>query len=212
MDFRDEQEKINLNNFIYDTNQKLQNLSNSIVDLTSKHDKLLAKLESKIKDLEIAFENFTQKIDKTVTDYNQRIGSIATDVCNLKSDIDEKFAYVDSVYVTQDHFFKEAFDIKERINHVTKDAIEKNAYFDSKLMLLPGVISDNYQQLKKELTPVIPDVDPLKKEIDSHLDVYRNEFRGILKEMRVLKGAKDYAEKKFENIYTLIQRLKEGKQ
>lgn len=208
---RSEQEDINLRNFIYDTNQSLQNLKNSITDVTLKHDRLLAKLESMIKNIEIAFENFSQRIEKTVSDNNQRIGSISSSLDHLKDDVNDKFLGIDSTYVTQDHYFKDASSIKEDIGHVTKDAIEKNAYFNNELMLLRGLLDHKCEELKKDLTPVIPEVDPIKKDIDAHLDIFRNEFRGILKEMRVLKQSKEYSDKKFENIYTLIERLKEAK-
>ena len=63
--------------------------------------------------------------------------------------------------------------------------------------------------LKQEFEEKTPDISPLKQSLDSRMDTMYGDFRGLVREIQLCKNALAYDEKKFENIYTLIQRLKD---
>ena len=71
-------------------------------------------------------------------------------------------------------------------------------------------MSSDLSQAKKELTPVEPEIDPVQQMIDERFNVFKIDFDGLVRELAILKRAVAYDEKKFENIYTLIERLKGG--
>ena len=76
---------------------------------------------------------------------------------------------------------------------------------------LQGQLKQDIEKLRKALTPIVPEVDPVDTKLDERFKVFKVDFDGLVKEITLLKKAVFYDQKKFENVYTLIERLKEGK-
>lgn len=57
----------------------------------------------------------------------------------------------------------------------------------------------------------MPEIDPVQVKIDEVKKVVKVDLDGVAKEIFLMKKAIVYEQKKIENIYTLIERIKAGK-
>lgn len=212
VDLRVAQELKNNQDFIYQTNQSLQGLNHAIISLSLQHERVIAKTDSEKKDILIDFEKICDKVNKKLHQIDQRIGDLETK-CNKDVD-DIKFIINEMMrsYITTQTFSQQISILNNRIKEVC-DLIEK--HIDATASANGNIYNRIQSEIKKvrsDLTPIIPEVDPVKKAIDERMEILKVDFDGLVREIAILKKAVAYDEKKFENIYTLIDRLKAGKQ
>ena len=203
-----DQDQINIHKAIYDINQRMQTMRNDITALFLKHDLLLAKLESRIKATEIAFENFTNKIMKISDEQTQKIGDIQTSIEDLKKEVFFSFNAFERKYLKSGDYI-DGYRFLCKQDEDLRAVIEKKQdFFNDITRNLRNHLDDEIMQVREDLKPVKPEVDP-KKEVEEMLTAFRVDMKGVNKELILLKKSKAYNDKKFENIYTLIERLKE---
>lgn len=203
-----DQEMINLHKEIYDVNQRLNILSSQIAQLSLKHDKSAAKLESLVDTLRIDVENHKAEIKKLSHENSQEIGNIATSCDLYQRDVQKQ---IDSLQQNKLHVdaYIDGYDRLELAMYEINQAIEKKQdYFNEAVRELRNHVAEQSAILRKDLTIVKPEVDPLEKAVKEDITAFRIEMKGINKELILLKKHRAYNEKKFENIYTLIDRMK----
>jgi hypothetical protein len=88
----------------------------------------------------------------------------------------------------------------------------KNDALNQSLQQLQGQTQESLKALKEELTPKPPDIDPIKAQLDERFKVWQVDFDGLIREIVLLKKTIHYDQKKFEHIYTLIERIQAGKE
>jgi sugar-specific transcriptional regulator TrmB len=206
-----DQDERNIHNAIYDINQRMQGISNTISDLAIKHDRLLQRLESKIKELEIAFERFKFDVMQNCHQTSQAVGNNKTAIENLSKDTLNRFKDVESTYLPASSYISDYEVVIEKIEDVKRSVEKKQDFFNEVVQQLRNHVAKEVETLRKELTVEKPEVDPIKKEVDDIIAAFRLDVKGFNKELILLKKSKAYNDKKFENIYTLIERLKESK-
>ncbi len=210
VDLRVAQELKNNQDFIYQTNQALQGLSQSIIALSLQNEKLHAQFESDKKSMHIILENFMSDMDerhamfsKHMSDKEQRMVLILSKVQGqldafrtqmvCAKDVDEKFETVAGLI--------KSFEASlQKLTGFTTNSIS----------MLHGNISSEISQVRKDLTPDPDAIHPLKAQVEDLLNSMRVDFQGLIRELALIKKDVAYGEKKFENIYTLIERLKSG--
>ena len=77
----------------------------------------------------------------------------------------------------------------------------------SNLEGLERKLSNNLQKIKEEILSLPSEAQEVKKEIQKQMDIDRVDFAGLLKELRGYKKENFIIDKKFEHIYTQIERL-----
>lgn len=211
VELRVAQELKNNQNFIYKTNQSLQNLRNEILSLTSQYEKTIAKYESRQKEIEIGFENMKEMVDEILHKCIQDLGDVKTEVNNTCKEVRNDLLRLTQECVTQtafeytvDSLVDAGFDHGTQIVKLQNDlkVIEANtrSFFTQEL-----------KSLRQDLTPIVPEIDPVQVKIDEVKSVVKVDLEGVAKEIFLLKKAVIYEQKKIENIYTLIERLQAGK-
>lgn len=211
VDLRVAQELKNNQDFIYQTNQSLQDVRNEIISLTSKHEKTIAKYESRQKEIEIGFENMKEMVDEVLHKCIQEIGNVKTELHETCKEVRKDLVNVSYEYVTQSAFeYTVDSLIDARIGHGIEIAKLQD---DLKLSTTytKSIFSSELERLRKDLTPIIPEIDPVQLKIDEVKSVVKVDLEGVAKEIFLLKKAVVYEQKKIENIYTLIERLQAGK-
>jgi hypothetical protein len=211
VDLRVAQELKNNRDFIYQTNQYLQSLSQGIVSLSLQHESVIAKSESDKKSTLIEFEKICDKVDRKLHQIDQRMGDLESknikDIDNLKYIINEMM----KSFVVREQFSEQITDVNYRVKKISDNVTQ---FIDSTIISNAQIyahIKSEIKKVKVDLTPIVPEVDPVKKAIDERFDVFKVDFEGLAREIAILKKAIAYDEKRFENIYTLIQRLKAEK-
>lgn len=212
VDQRVAQELKNNQDFIYETNQKLQSLSEGIIALALQHEKIKGKSESDLKELHIAFENFRETILDSYKGMLQRLGESEQKVSEITKAFCKLETTLKASYITRDDFKSIVETLENKISAIEFDFKENHDYFNFCLDRIKGHFSNQIDSVKKDLTPVVPEIDPIKAQLDDRFKVFKVDFDGLVREISILKKSVAYDQKKFENIYTLIERLKEGKQ
>lgn len=212
VDIRVAQEIKNHNDLMYETHQKINALNEAMISLSRQHEKSKAKSANDHQSLLIEFENLKSQVDKRFKDLVDRIGAVESLLlqslskfkeikeevnldCLKKAEFEEALANLDSLVVS---------------HHLTQCL--KNDNFNKYLQQLKDKAEQDIEKLKKEIDSKPSVVDPIKKHIDERFSAWKIDVEGLVKEIALLKKSVSYDQKKFENIYTLIERLKEGKE
>lgn len=210
-EIRAEQELKSQRDFVYETHQSIQRLNEGILALSAKHDRTVAESASDRKDLLIEFENLREWILSSFSEMGRRLGDAEKklfEVLDSFTDLKEE--------IEVSHLSKEEFE--NLYNELESNLISKHLRqtlrtdgLIQNLAQLKDQAKQDLENLKKELTPIAPEVDPIKAQLDERFKILKVDFDGLIKEINLLKKAVAYDKKKFENVYTLIERLKEGK-
>lgn len=183
-----------------------------MISLSLQNEKVLAKANSDRKELLIAFENFRDDIIKKYDKLVQRLGDNETKLLKVLDSLVSIREEISMEYVTRDQFISGLVPEVRKIDLLERDLTAIKEYFMIVINNLISKFNHDLEIVKKELTPEIPDVDPIKKQLDERFQILKVDFDGLIKEISLLKKAVAYDQKKFENIYTLIERLKAGNQ
>jgi len=210
-EIRELQEKKNYQDFVYQTNQALQDLKNQIASQNAIIAQLKARSSSDIQNLSIEFENLEQSTKDQVKecqavakDLKFSVSSNLELLGRMKRDFEFLFVDYDN-YLKQTNIFH--FDIiwlKERLNQ----AFEAIRVSEN---LLNGKINESERRIKNDCAPDLSHHHQLLSQIEQDKDVSDNNIAGLALEIDRLKKTVNYGEKKFENLYTLINRLNEAK-
>jgi SMC interacting uncharacterized protein involved in chromosome segregation len=208
VDLRVAQVLKNNQDYIYQTFQEIQALKEGIQSLSLKHDLVVAQSGSDAKALLIEFENHRETLVFKINELNQRVGDIESKISYVLAEFKELGTEVHLKYLPVEEFVKTVTQQDEAVDQVACKVMEKTNYFNIALDAIKSQFKDQLESVKKDLTPVVPEVDPIQQKIDENLKVFKVDFDGLVREIEFLKKENAYDQKKFENIYTLIERLK----
>lgn len=211
VDIRVAQELKNNQDFIYQTNQALQMLKISIIDLSKHLESLINRQNEAIKKLEIAIENQNVFIESKVKAQERLIdayGKATTDFADESTRIikgmNKEFLKLDAMST----FVEGSLSNQQATNMCLESMKNKLNVYESNMK---GHVYDVVCGLRQEFISMLPELDPLKKDLNMRMDMIYIDLAGFIRELATVKKKIDYGEKKFENIYTLIERLKAGK-
>jgi type III secretory pathway component EscV len=209
VDKRVAQELKNNQDFIYKTNQALQDLGMGLTAMANMHQREMAGCKAMHKHLEITFENLAADIAKKVD--------------KAFNGIDEMKRIIDIFQMSSSKLvekFESKID-KEKVDEILEDIILKQYDLDQAHQNLVG----HLEAAKNILTGQIKHAtDSVRKDLKSDVDIpaiinsrtaellkpFYVDFEGLVLDMARLRKEVDYHNKKFENIYTLIKRLQEA--
>lgn len=210
VDLRVAQELKNNTDFIYETNQKLQSHDQGMIALSILIEKLVAQSGSDRKWLLVEFENLREDILNRTYDLNQRVGNLEKPISEFQQQLDDLHELVTKVYATKQSV-TDCLGVLSNESSRLYGLISKNKnYFEEAVKQLYIHIQSQVTAVKNDLTPEIPEVDPIQKALDERFAILKVDLDGLKTEIARLKRTLSYDEKKFENIYTLIERLQRG--
>ncbi len=211
VDLRVAQELKNNQDFIYQTNQSLQDLKKGLDAVVLQHQKLLDKSGSDNKDVEIRLENFEEEVVKSINHCLSKVNNITDYVNVLCKSIDVNYKKIsEQIYLISERLANQ----EEQLSICTE--IEKSIEnlsnrLDQDIFSVKSLIQHHTSSLRDDLCKQIPKIDLTKEQLEECLKTVYVDFAGLVREIELLKKSTNYSEKKFENIYTLINRSKEGK-
>lgn len=196
--------------FIYRTNQVLNRLNEGIVSLGIQHEKMYQKHQSLHNNLSIDFENH-------LSDVGLKIGRAFSVIDDMRSDVADIQNEVRSQLDTSNLQFVNKVDLAKMVEHLAQqqrllDLSFKSLknFVESELMKIKSSVDGKIKAASDEIKKEIPKVDPIEERFKSKLNDFYVDFTGLVTEVARIREAVRYGEKKFENIYTLIERLKKG--
>ena len=172
---------------------------------------LVAKSASDRKEVLIAFENLKDSVDRIQKEVNRRVGDAEKKLFEILDQFNDLKEEVSLHYLSKKDYEESISKIERTVsaNHLHNTL--KNDGFYHNLTQLQAKATEDLRLLREELTPKQPEIDPIKSQLDERMAVWKVDFDGLVREIAFLKKAVAYDQKKFENVYTLIERLKEGK-
>jgi chromosome segregation ATPase len=212
VDIRIAQEIKNHKDWMHNTNQYINSLSEKVINLSLLHESSSSNRASEHKSLMIAFENLNENVNNLFKDLGHRIDKCEAELlrvvyklrdintemscnCMKKPELDIALHTLGSLVASQ--------NLKQSL---------KNDALNQSLQQLQGQTQESLKALKEELTPKPPDIDPIKAQLDERFKVWQVDFDGLIREIVLLKKTIHYDQKKFEHIYTLIERIQAGKE
>lgn len=208
IDLRVAQEIKNNKDFIYETNQMLQTLSNNLVQLQKTLEMACAQQKSDLKSLEIKFENLEEKLHAKHTFCYQTLEQYRHANLDAKDAIERKSEYFENNFVKKDEFQSLTESSKSNIQALF-DEIKKmkdnfNHALDKQLM----IFTIHINAVKEELLNLPTEIPELKKLIAEKIQVFEVNFQGLVKEIEVLKYSQFVSEKHIEDLYTKFKAVK----
>lgn len=210
VDIRVAQEIKNHLDLIKGNGQQIQSLSDGLISLSLQHEKLRMQTATDRQKLLVEFENLREDILSSMKDMKERLIQAERklfEVLDAFNDLKEKVALE---FITQQEFERVLDPLQNKVLNLQHNETVRTDYFNMAVEMVRNQFKDQLEKVKEELTPKIPEVDPVKAQIDERFKVWKIDFDGLVKEIAILKKAVHYDQKKFENVYTLIDRLKEG--
>ena len=211
VDIRIAQELKNNQDFIYQTNQSLQNLKRDLTYLTDKYKELFGEVGNNRKLIEIEFDNFCDKCNKYLYTMDKRQMDYQSLMSQAFQSLIEKAQSDASNYASKEEVNMHVGKLSEWILSIQSTFERANSAVVSSIQYLKNIFRSETDSIRKDLAPIVLEEDPIKKEVDRQISSFRVDFEGLVQEISRLKKAVAYDEKKFENVYTLIERLKAGK-
>lgn len=204
------QEKKAYNDFVYQTNVTIQAIQTGLVALTLTVEKLSSKFESDKKSIKIDFENLKEKIDSESDSWGHLLADYGSEIIKLTTGLSKKFQDIENKIALAMEAKQLASMVERRCNDLEKIREVDWACIESSFNHQKGQLNEQIRLVREDLSPKEDLLAKAKESIGEHLNPIKIDFQGLIKEIELLKKAVKYSEKKFENIYTLIERLKEG--
>lgn len=207
-EIRLEQELINATKLYSEHTQAIQTLNHGQMALASKTERVLNKAESDHKTLSIQFEKLKESVESFLVQMDQRLGNMETHVSGLMDGFLKIKKEIQSDCVHRDDLNNSLECHRDKLECLQQEVSMQKDGFNSAIVALNHRIKEETAAVKKDLTVEPPEVCPIQSKVDEVSQVWKVDFEGLIKEIAILKKSSMYAEKKFENIYTLIDRLK----
>jgi hypothetical protein len=212
VDLRVAQELKNNQDFIYQTNQSLQDLKKVLDALLLQHRQLIEKSCSDRKDLEIRFEKLENDVLKNIKQCLSKVNEMDDSVNRLTVSKDRELKRLnEQVLVITEHLLQQD-QINLKWEKMQKEIEDLHDRLDQDIFSVKSSIHLQTSSLREDLCKQIPKIDLTKEQLEDRLETVYVDFAGLVRELELLKKSTNYNEKKFENIYTLIKRLQEGKE
>lgn len=196
---RDFQEQKNHQDFVYGTNQTLQDLSNGLKDLTLAIEKLKAKSESDHKTLLIAFENHRGAVTPQCYKADQRVGDLET---KLNAHIEMTHAQqrrLNATSVSVRTFEESSEYWSDQIQELHKSLDASCTVYTNSIRYAQNLMDSKIQAVRSELLSLMHQEDPFQAKIEEKIRVFRQDFDSLYKETTNLKLAFGCVQKKFEH-------------
>jgi hypothetical protein len=210
VDKRVAQELKNNQDFIYQTNQALQNLSEGLTAMAAMHQREMAGYKSMHKSLEISFERLADNINAQVkkcfgsfSEMERMIEVFRASMIEDVKQLDKRIPDKEKIDEILGEIVMKQFDLDQSHQELV-------CHLEASKNLIKGQISHEISSVRNDLAKdeSLPDrIDERTREL---LKPFYVDFQGLVLEIARLRKQVDYNEKKFEQIYTLIDRLQKA--
>lgn len=210
VDIRVAQEIKNHKDLLYEAHQKINALNEGVISLSLAHEKSRNEFSRQAQSVLISFENLRESVDDVLKQVGKRLGDAESKLFEILDEFNELKEEVAISHIDKEQFESLFDELENRIvsNHLKQ--AQKNDSLNNYVQNLQQKATEDLRTLREELAPKEPEIK--KEDLEKKFDVWKVDFDGLVKEIAILKKAVAYDQKKFENVYTLIERLKAGKE
>lgn len=205
------QELKNNQDFIYSTNQWLQNLTVSFDGLKKEVSDQLAALGSKLKSQDILVENLEERTDVAIKKCSSIVDGFGAKFSQFVQNVAEDLRGFECRYAhAGEHQALTAF-AHEKAKHADQEIDRLEAHINSQIQRIESQVESKLQNLKKEILNRPSEFPEMKSSLNETLDAYKVDFNGISEKLEKSNKAIFICQKYIEDLYTNLERLKAGK-
>lgn len=205
------QEIMNYNNSLNTIYQKINFLEKDIDDLKQQTLENDALIMSKLKELEVNFEIYRGCIRDQNQKFSSMIGDLESGIERIQDDVNSSISNIQEITEKND-------DNRRNIHFLTKkhdSRIEEYECFceniTQKLELEKHVLYRKLEKFKEEfLSKAFLEAIDIKNQFENKLNSHVVDVEGVNKKIQSITHSVMVTEKKIENIYMLIDRIKKG--
>lgn len=203
-----QQEIINHNNEISQSNQHINSLESKLEDFKEYQRSVNANLGSNASQMNQKIFDLTDSLLKV----SQGLSSFIQEQRKIQEKNNQRdLVLSDFTCSTLDrfnHIDKEIIDLKKEISKMKILVDRTVAECKSEINISLNNFLSTIYKFKDEILNAPSDSEIIKKELDEKIDEYRIDAKGLLRDLYHLKKALHISEKKIENLYTLVERQK----
>lgn len=198
------QELKNYQTEIYQMKQSIEQLKAMVLSLAKKQDDQMAKMQTQYKASEVLNEHFTEYVKEEVKECKHVLDGYRNELQKVsglaREAIDQSFNYTDR-YAFYDHQKAVVQAFQDKQVQIESIKVELNQ------------MCNRYTRMEcanntamNHLESQIPNLQPLRDYVDQNIKENSINMAGLVREIEICKNRISYGDKKFENIYTLLER------
>lgn len=187
--------------------QELVKLTYEVIFLRKEKERIDAERESDSVYFKSKIYELEKKYEETIKEHKKQIETLISSIKSLKdcavSEIEilkEKKASSHEMMIYRNDLYNKMKFILDKVESHKTDLQNATTIINEK-------IKSTAEELKSSI-PEKPNLDSLVESITESHENIALDIRALIKEIEILKHSQKYNDKKFENIYTLIERLK----
>lgn len=160
-------------------------------------------LKTDIANLKVDWGDISKKLDSFLSDQDDVNDKNSVEIRDIKNTVLSQINIFKNFYQKFDDFDRE-------INNLKKSVDGHKRVFNDNLDDQARKFREDMNRLKQEIVESPSEISQVKEYLENKISCHRVDVDGLLKELRILKHENMVTEKKIENIYTLIERLKKA--
>ena len=203
---RAEQDKKNYQDFVYQTNQALQNLAVAMKDLKDEFAKHIADVGSKL----VSKDSYIGEIeDKHDQDYKLLVKTLENQHDSFNTTVDTISKHVTKSYRNfLDISYKDKIvDLERSIVMLMNEDNRIEFCIDSSNNRLSQAFDAKLKALKHEILSIPSESQALSAKVNEQFDIMRVDFAGLVQEIELLKHSLFVNQKYIESVHTLLKQV-----
>lgn len=204
------QEIVNHNRSIEATNLAILNINTQINKIVSDNAKYVAQQENALTLIERSIEKLSFEFQRLQQYCTIKVESIEEKLTATNNEIEKNLNLTEQTYLDASVYISGIDEIRTELRSLKIELEKQKIVLQSSLRDLSSQFKESIITTKNELLQIPDGSNDVKQELEKRIEEQKLNAETILKEIRVYRKETFVLEKKIENLYSLIDRLKKG--
>lgn len=209
-EMRAEQEKKNFQDFVYQTNTWLQNITVVVNDLKKEFARHVGDVGSKLVSQDIVISGISERCQDDYLVCQELLDQGRLGLEKALHDIKNIVIEAHMKYVPAELFSGKIPVMELRLGDCESELVRLEALVKYECARNEDRSNIEVQKVKEEILSVPSEVPEIKQAFKEQVDRFRLEFDGVKEEMKALTWRTFKNEKHIEDLYMKLEKLKEG--
>lgn len=206
-----QQEIRNHNASILATNQSINEMKSQIEDIKRKFSENFAKQEHGIRKITQEFLLLEKFVEGKDIKLASQMHSLDKNINLYRKDTESKFDTLEANFVEVEDFNEFKLLVQQEMNALKEELNSQREFIHASLFKIYKDMNRIMEDFLKDIENRPNELWDVKKELEGKIASCSIDSQGILKEMKVHKKTVFIMEKKIEDLYDIIKRLKQEK-
>lgn len=203
-----QQEIKNYNDSLLSINLSINATNDQLKGLSDKNNKDLAVFLSHVKRLDIEIEKLKLAFSDLVSELASQFSDLSVDLIQRAASLEEKVKDLKNIYLNKKEFDETFKEYSQKLSNLEEMFNSKISNCCSETARAEFRCKADLQSLRKEISDKPSEAQEVKRYLEHKIEISAINNHGLVREVEVCKKTSFVIEKKIENLYTLIERLK----